>query len=62
MPVRIALANSVSELAGTLGPLLGGVIAHTFGYPVLFTTSVAFLVAGGLLVMFGVPEPRRQAL
>jgi hypothetical protein len=36
LPVRIAIANSTSEFAGTLGPLLGGAIAAVFGYPVLF--------------------------
>ena len=61
LPVRIAIANSSSELAGALGPLAGGVIAHAFGYPVLFATSVAFLVAGGLMVAWLVPEPRYHA-
>lgn len=59
LPVRIAIANSASEFAGTLGPLLGGGIAAAFGYPVLFLTSVAFLLAGGLMVVCFVPEPRR---
>lgn len=58
LPVRIAIANSASELAGTAGPLLGGAIAHYFGYPVLFVTSVAFLLAGGVMVAWLVPEPR----
>jgi MFS family permease len=58
LPVRIAIANSASELAGTLGPLLGGAIAASFGYPMLFVTSVAFLLAGGLMVAWLVPEPR----
>ncbi len=61
LPIRIAIANSASELAGAIGPLLGGAIAALFGYPALFTTSVAFLLAGGLMVVFLVPEPRRQS-
>jgi MFS family permease len=60
LPVRIAIANSASELAGTLGPLAGGAIAAGFGYPVLFVTSVAFLIAGGVMIVVMVPEPRRQ--
>jgi predicted MFS family arabinose efflux permease len=60
LPVRIAIANSASELAGTLGPLAGGAIAAGFGYPVLFATSVAFLIAGGVMIAFMVPEPRRR--
>ncbi len=58
LPIRIAIANSTSEFAGTLGPLLGGAIAHGFGYPVLFFISVAFLLAGGVMVAVLVPEPR----
>ncbi|HEX7035967.1 MAG TPA: MFS transporter [Pseudomonadales bacterium] len=62
LPVRIAIANSASELAGTLGPLAGGAIAGALGYPALFLVSVAFLTAGGLMVAWFVPEPRyRQA-
>ncbi len=60
LPVRIAIANSTSEMAGSLGPLLGGVIATSFGYPALFFTSVAFLVVGGVMVALLVPEPRRS--
>jgi predicted MFS family arabinose efflux permease len=62
LPVRIAMANSTSELAGALGPLLGGAIAATYGYTALFSTSVAFLLAGGVMVALYVPEPRRSTL
>ena len=61
LPLRIAIANSTSEMAGSLGPLLGGAIAASFGYAALFFTSVAFLIAGGLMVMLLVPEPRKAA-
>ena len=60
LPVRIAIANSTSEMAGSLGPLLGGVIAASFGYAALFFTSVGFLVVGGAMVVLLVPEPRRR--
>ncbi len=59
LPLRIAIANSTSETAGTLGPLLGGAIAAVFGYTTLLLTSVAFLIAGGVMVAMLVPEPRR---
>ena len=62
LPMRIAIANSASEFAGALGPLLGGVIAALFGYPQLFLVSVAFLVAGGVMVVLLVPEPRHQKI
>jgi len=61
LPVRIAIANTASEAAGTLGPLLGGALAAAFGYRAVFLTSVAFLLIGGIVVMYWVPEPRDTA-
>jgi len=61
LPLRIALTNSTSELAGAIGPLLGGLIAATLGYPALFAGSIVFLLVGGLMVVAYVPEPRRRA-
>jgi len=58
LPARIAVANTASELAGTIGPLLGGVLAAWFGYEWVFITSIAFLLVGGLTVYRHVPEPR----
>jgi MFS family permease len=58
LPVRIAIANSTAELAGTLGPLLGGVVAASLGYGPLFGISMLFLLLGGLWVAWLVPEPR----
>jgi len=58
LPARIAVANTASELAGTVGPLLGGLLAAWFGYEWVFLTSIAFLLVGGLTVYRHVPEPR----
>lgn len=58
LPARIAVANTASELAGTIGPLLGGVLAAWFGYEWVFLTSISFLLVGGLTVYRHVPEPR----
>jgi len=57
----LAIANSTSELAGAVGPLLGGLIAASLGYPALFLASIVFLLAGGVMVVAYVPEPRRAA-
>lgn len=62
LPLRIAIANSTSEFAGSVGPLIGGAIAAAFGYPQVFIASIVFLVAGGVLVAWLVPEPRHQRL
>ncbi len=58
VPLRIAIANSSSELAGTLGPLLGGVVAAMLGYEAVFICSVVFLIIGGAMVNRYVAEPR----
>jgi MFS family permease len=59
LPVRIAIANMASELAGTLGPLIGGILAAVSGYTEVFAVSITFLVIGGVMVNFYVPEPRK---
>ena len=59
LPIRIAIANTLSEAAGTVGPLLGGILATYFGYLSVFITSVTFLVVGGAVVRMYVPEPRK---
>ncbi|MCR9262385.1 MAG: MFS transporter [Pseudomonadaceae bacterium] len=59
LPIRIAIANTASEVAGTIGPLLGGLLAAYFGYLSVFICSICFLVIGGAVVRFYVPEPRR---
>lgn len=59
LPIRIAIANTASEIAGSIGPLLGGVLAAYFGYLSVFMCSICFLVIGGAVVRFYVPEPRR---
>jgi len=61
LPMRIAIANTATEVAGTSGPLIGGAIAAAFGYTTLFGVSIAFLAVGGALVALLVPEPRKRA-
>ena len=58
LPMRIAIANTASEVAGTIGPLLGGLLAAAFGFEAVFAVSIAFLVVGGIVVRIYVPEPR----
>ncbi|MFT6519534.1 MAG: MFS family permease, partial [Candidatus Azotimanducaceae bacterium] len=43
LPVRIAIANTASEVAGTIGPLLGGLLAALMGYEAVFAASIVFL-------------------
>ena len=61
LPVRIAIANTASEVAGTIGPLLGGGLAAMLGFEAVFAASITFLVIGGIVVRIYVPEPRLRA-
>ncbi len=58
LPMRIALANTASEIAGTMGPILGGILAALLGYQAVFATSIGFLALGGWMLARHVPEPR----
>lgn len=60
LPLRIAVANSSSELVGAIGPLLGTAILFTSSHESLFFTAIAFQWAAFLLVLFYVEEPRRR--
>lgn len=59
LPIRIAVANTAQEFAGTIGPVTGGLIATVYSVQSVFVVSIVFLVVGGLLVLKYVPEPRR---
>jgi MFS family permease len=59
-PVRIAIANMVAQVAGAIGPLLGGILATMLGYEYVFVLAIFFLLLGALMVLFYVPEPRNR--
>ena len=61
LPMRIAVANSASELVGAIGPLLGGVLAMLWSYELVFWIAIAFQLAAIALVMRFVDEPRHRA-
>ena len=56
--MRIAVANSASELVGAIGPILGGLLAGAVGYPAIFWTAIAFKSAAVAIVGWRVPDPR----
>ncbi|MEE4659631.1 MAG: MFS transporter, partial [Halieaceae bacterium] len=59
--LRLAIANTVSEGAGAIAPLVGGIIAGAFGYSAVFTgTAVCLLVGFGMLL--SVRDPRFAAI
>lgn len=60
LPLRIAVANSASELVGAVAPLAGGLLAAGFSYPVVFWTAIAFQLAAVGWVAVAVAEPRAR--
>ncbi|MEN8182017.1 MAG: MFS transporter [Myxococcota bacterium] len=60
LPLRIAVANSSSELVGAIGPLLGGALAVWVSFVSVFWTAIAFQAAALWMVLRHVREPRRK--
>jgi MFS family permease len=58
LPIRIAVANTAQEFAGSIGPIAGGIIATVYSLQAVFPVSIVFLAVGGILVLKYVPEPR----
>ena len=59
LPMRIAVANSASELVGAVGPVLGGVLAYLWSYHAVFWVAIGFQVIAVLFVIVFVEDPRR---
>jgi len=60
LPLRIAVANSAQELVGAIGPLLGGVLAVTFGREIVYEVAIACQLAAVVVVTLRVDEPRHR--
>jgi MFS family permease len=58
MALRVATANTAAEIAGSIAPLLGGIIATALGYGAVFLGATACLLIGGTVLLLWVPEPR----
>ena len=61
-PNLIATSNTAAQLAGALGPLLGGFFASCLGYQAVFLIGICFLFKAALMVIILVPEPGRKGL
>jgi MFS family permease len=61
LPLRIAVANSAQELVGAVGPLLGGVLAVTFGRESVYEVAIGFQVAAIAVLALFVDEPRHRS-
>jgi carbon starvation protein CstA len=60
--MRIAVSATAEAITATAGPLVGGVVAEAFGYPVVFGASLGFLSVGLLLLLLAVQDPRTRRL
>jgi len=60
MPMRIAVANSASELVAAVGVVFGGLLAAAIGYVGVFLVALGFQLTAALVVLLRVPEPRRR--
>jgi hypothetical protein len=56
--LRLAIATTVSEAAGSVAPLMGGFIAASLGYGAVFLSATGCLALGFAVVLFSVSDPR----
>jgi MFS family permease len=57
-PTYVGLARTSTGPALLIAPLIGGLIAQSIGYPVMFATSLLFAACGLYLLTRRVKEPR----
>ena len=60
IPIRLAASGSSVNFVGAIGPLLGGLIVWTLSYPALFIITIGLQLAGLVILVRWVPEPRRK--
>ncbi len=61
-PTYMGLANTIPGVAGTIAPLLGGLLAKTAGYPVMFLLSAVVGAAAVVVIRWMVRDPRHVAV
>jgi MFS family permease len=60
--MRLAFSSTAEGLMAALGPLVGGLIAATAGYPILFVASIVLQAAALAILLTLVEEPRNRGL
>lgn len=61
-PTYIGLTRTITGPALFIAPLLGGSLAQAWGYPMMFAVSLAFALAGLVLLHWQVREPRHTSV
>lgn len=59
IPLRVATSNMAVNAIGAIGPLLGGAIATTLGFPSILVVCIVVQLAALAILIGFVPEPRR---
>ncbi|MEJ0026837.1 MAG: MFS transporter [Rhizomicrobium sp.] len=62
MAMRLAFSNTAESVMSAAGPLLGGVIAASFGYFAVFWVAIACEAIALVLLVALVEEPRKKRL
>jgi MFS family permease len=57
-PTYIGLASTLPGIAGTIAPILAGILAGTVGYPLLFTITTAIAIVAFGMMKWLVRDPR----
>lgn len=58
IPMRLALSTTAETSVATVGPLVGGLVAATFGLVPVFVLSMVCLAIALCILVLGVREPR----
>lgn len=60
VPMRLALSTTVEGVIAAAGPLLGGLVAASFGYRPLMLITLGLLAGAFLVLLLRVREPRNR--
>lgn len=60
IPLRVAVSNMAVNAIGTIGPILGGLIATFVGQPAIFIVCIVMQVTALVIIVGWIPEPRRM--
>jgi MFS family permease len=61
-PTYIGLNNTVGGVAAAIAPLIGGWLAGSLGYRVLFVVAFAIGIVGFAILRWWVREPRQAMM
>lgn len=60
IPLRVAVSNMAVNFVGTIGPILGGVIATFLNHAAIFMVCIVMQAIALVILIGWIPEPRHQ--